>query len=264
MRKELKEVPDNPHLEKTIEEIEEVRSKVVEHDVYHELDTLDDLRVFMEHHIYAVWDFMSLLKALQRELTCVSTPWIPESDGLSRHLVNDIVLEEESDKNPEGGFNSHFEMHIESMKELGADTEGIENVIDSVSRGEEIGDALSQPGVPEAAREFVDSTWSVVSTREPHRIGAAFTFGREDLIPDMFHSHVEELHEENEELDLYYYYLERHMELDEEEHGPMALRMITNLCGDDEARWREAREAAVTELESRKQLWDAVEDKIQS
>src|SRR5689334_17205078 len=86
------------------------RSAVTGHEMYSRLASREAIVTFMEHHVYAVWDFMSLLKSLQRNLTCVDVPWVPTGPTASRRLINDIVLVEESDELA-GGFISHFELY---------------------------------------------------------------------------------------------------------------------------------------------------------
>jgi len=266
MRRELTDAPEHPQLERLRETIDPVRREIIDHSLYEAIEDPADLRVFMKYHVFAVWDFMSLLTALQRAVTCVSVPWVPQGDTLARRLVNDIVLEEESDETPEGSFSSHFEIYREAMERAGADTKGIDQLLNAIRSGASLSNALARPAVPDAARSFVRVTDEVIRTGDTHRIAAAFTFGREGLIPQMFAAHVRKLSREtpDDSLELYRYYLNRHIELDDEEHGPMALRMIVQICGDDASRWRDAAEVAEWALEARKRLWDAIEREISS
>ena len=39
---------------------------------------------------------------------------------------------------------------------------------------------------PEAAHQFVQQTFRIIETRNLREVAAAFTFGREDLLPDVF------------------------------------------------------------------------------
>ncbi len=265
MRRELTARPDHDLLNQLTKSVRPAREGILSHSLYDQLSDVDDVRRFMEFHVYAVWDFMTYLKALQRKVTCVKLPWRPAGNGLTRRLINDIVLEEESDETPDGAFTSHFEMYREAMKRVDADTTGIDGLLNRLDRGVPFDEALDHPDVPNVARSFIGTTRDVVQTEQPHRIAAAFTLGREDLIPDLFHTLIEELYEEKEDrLELYFYYLQRHMELDEEEHGPMSLRMLVQLCGDDKDRWNEAEEAARNELMSRRTLWDAAAEALSS
>ena len=204
----------------------------------------------MEHHVYAVWDFMSLLKALQSLLTCTTSPWKPVGDGKIRQLVNSIVLEEESDVDKENNPLSHYEMYIDAMKQCGANTSAIESFVSNVS-------TTNIPSVNDGVDAFLKTTFDVIESNETHKIASAFTFGREDLIPDMFTAIVNEYNTENN-LDKFVYYLERHIELDGGEHGPLALELISNLCGDDDDKWREVEETAIACLVARKKLWDSI------
>ena len=88
----------------------DARERLVRHRIYGLVDSAARLRRFMESHVFAVWDFQSLLKAMQQRLTCTSIPWVPTPDAEARRLVNEIVLDEESDALPEGGSASHFEL----------------------------------------------------------------------------------------------------------------------------------------------------------
>jgi hypothetical protein len=59
-------------IDKINKTIEPLRQQIINHKVYSEIKDIEDLKVFMEYHVYAVWDFMSLLKTLQNNLTCTS------------------------------------------------------------------------------------------------------------------------------------------------------------------------------------------------
>ena len=245
------------------ESLRALREQLVKHQIYHQMETPGDLRVFMEHHVFAVWDFMSLLKALQRLLTCVVIPWTPHGDPNARRLINEIVLDEESDEDGQGGYISHFELYCAAMDQCGADRSRIDDFLERIQRSEPVHEALEQARVPEAARVFVETTWGIIDSGSAHSIAAAFTFGREDLIPDMFRALVQDLDKRfPSQLGLLRYYLERHIQLDEEHHAPLARQMVTTLCGTDQTRWQEAEEAAQDALRARIALWNGVVEQV--
>jgi hypothetical protein len=240
----------NPKINILNSNLTKYREEIVNHALYKKLNSVEDIAVMMEYHVYAVWDFMSLLKALQSLLTCTTSPWKPVGDGKIRQLVNSIVLEEESDVDKENNPLSHYEMYIDAMKQCGANTSAIESFVANVS-------ATNIPSVNDGVDAFLKTTFDVIESNETHKIASAFTFGREDLIPDMFTAIVDEYNTENN-LDKFVYYLERHIELDGGEHGPLALELISNLCGDDDDKWREVEETAIACLVARKKLWDSI------
>ena len=230
--------------------IQPYKDKIVHHPLYKKMNSEKDIAVLMEHHVYAVWDFMSLLKALQSILTCTSSPWKPVGDKQIRRLINSIVLEEESDVDEDGNPASHYELYLDAMKQCGANTMPIEEFVNNVS-------STNIPKVSDGIDKFLNSTFDVIKSGEAHKIASAFTFGREDLIPDMFTAIVKE-YNTNNNLNKFIYYLERHIELDGGEHGPLALQLIADLCGKDEKKWKEVEATAIDALIARKKLWDIV------
>ena len=237
-------------------------ARLASHPLYRSFARIEDLQTFMEAHVFAVWDFMSLLKSLQRGLSCVEVPWYPSRTPESRHLVNEIVLGEESDIY-NGRHVSHFELYRMAMQHCGASTGAVDRLIADLQRGADLDGALDTCGAPPEAIAFVRDTFSILGRNKLHVTAAAFTFGREDLIPEMFKGFVRDLNRELPgSLETFLWYLDRHIEVDGGEHGPMALRMIAELCGDDERRWAEAEEAAVFALESRLRLWDGIAARI--
>jgi hypothetical protein len=231
------------------------RRSVVDHPVYGALRTHEDIAVFMAHHVFAVWDFMSLLKSLQRDLTGVTVPWVPTGPAVSRRLINDIVLVEESDEF-QGSYLSHFELYLRGMAEAGADTSAIDRLLDLARSGVPVPEAVSRAPVPAAAAEFVRATWEIVES-PVHCRAAAFAFGREDLIPAMF-DQVAAIDAVDGRLGCFREYLARHVEVDGEQHTPMAMHMLVDLCGDDPGRWTECAATVTRALGARRRLWDGV------
>lgn len=260
--------------------IDPVRDRLIAHPIYRTVQTSSALRIFMEYHVYAVWDFMSLLKALQQSLTCTEVPWVPRGTANTRYLINEIVVGEESDIDEEGRRISHFELYLRAMQEAGASVEAISRFTAAVSEGMAAGlpaevvvrEAISgqvPPGggrvlpedgqvLPGAVQKFLDFTFETIFSGEVFRIAAVFTFGREDLIPDLFLPIVQELSREKPGFGIFRYYLERHIEVDGGHHGHLAMAMLEELCGDDDVKWRLAGEAARAALEARISLWDGV------
>src|SRR3984957_9098254 len=257
---ELKQVGE---LQTLSEKLKPLYERLACHPLYAAFETLDDLRIFMESHVFAVWDFMSLLKTLQRGLTCVEVPWTPSGFAESRRLINEIVLGEESDVY-QGAPISHFELYRQAMLECGADTLAIDSLLHGIETGVDWETALSRSGAPAGAQQFVRATFACIDEDKLHATAAAFTFGREDLIPDMFRGFIRDQDERlSGKLQMLQWYMERHIEVDGEEHGPMALRMISELCGSDAAKWREAGEAAERALLARLALWDQIAKRLQ-
>lgn len=253
----------NSHIEKLKTVTEPLRQEILNHKVYDAISHLDDLKIFMQYHVYAVWDFMSLLKSLQNSLTCISVPWFPVGDADTRHLINEIVLGEESDTDITGNKKSHFEQYIDAMQECGANTAQIETFISELKKGAELSAAYEIANTPAAAREFVDFTFDTIRSNKVYLNSAIFTFGREDLIPGMFYSIVSDLDQKFPgSISIFKYYLERHIEVDGDHHSHLALQMTANLCGTDEQLWLEAEQATLKSLQKRIDLWDGAYQEI--
>ncbi len=240
-------------------EIEPLRQQLIDHDLYKNIQTIDDLHVFMGHHVFAVWDFMSLLKSLQQKLTCTTLPWVPVGNANTRYLINEIVLGEESDVDADGNRTSHFELYLAAMQQAGSSATGINSLLGELNNGKDISEALNTANIPTTARQFVKHTFDVIDTGKSHIQAAVFTFGREDLIPGMFISMVKEISKQLPgKVDTLIYYLERHIEVDGEHHSQLAYQMTEELCGVDESKWIEATAAVKEALIARIALWDGI------
>lgn len=242
------------------EELAPLREKLVQHPLYERLQDMDDVRLFMEHHVFAVWDFMSLLKGLQQQLTCVQVPWLPSPHPHLARFINEIVLGEESDVNEQGQAQSHFELYLAAMQEAGADTSLMDAFIEQLKEGKAVTTVLEERQLPEFVHHFVQFTFETIATQKAACLAAAFTFGREDIIPDLFLAIIDQ--EQARKGEPAYaklrYYLQRHIEIDGDEHGPLSLQMIESLCGEDAEKWAAAKATAVKALQKRLELWDGI------
>ena len=241
-----------------------LRSELLTHSVYERIQTVQDLRVFMEQHVFAVCDFMWLLKRLQRELCGTHHPWTPPVDASLSRFINEIVLGEECDENVRGAHASHFELYLDAMQDVGASTTAIETFVESLREGRCVSDAFAEIDVPQSVREFVAFNDELATNGAAAEVAAAFCFGREDIIPDMFERLLTGFDNAGLNFPQLRHYIERHIELDGDEHGPLAHAMVDRLCGDCEGDHAAAALAAKKSIRARIQLWDGVVAALES
>lgn len=241
-----------------------LRNKINNHSLYKNLSSIEDVKTFMENHVFAVWDFMSLLKALQSILTNNNVPWTPKGNGTTARFINEIVMGEESDLNENGEAKSHFEMYIDAMEQINANTNQIRKFISLLENKSTLRDSINTVNLDPILKNFINFTFDVIKSEKAHCIASAFTFGREDVIPDMFLEIIQK--SKTDSTDQRYskllYYLNRHIEIDGDEHGPISLKMVENLCGDDTKKWDEALDVAKLALKQRIKLWDLINRNI--
>ena len=249
----------NAHVEKLKSSIEPVRNTLLAHPVYSQIQDLQGLQRFSETHVFAVWDFMSLLKSLQIGLTSVALPWVPVGSADTRYLINEIVLGEESDVDQDGVRISHFELYIKAMQQMGASTTVIEALIAKINAGLPVQEAIEAAELPKKVKDFLQFTFDISFNAPLHVKAAVFTFGREDLIPNMFMKILDKIYADApDKVSIFKYYIERHIEVDGGHHSQLALEMVAELCGSDEQKWEEASNASLKALQVRSLLWDAI------
>ena len=249
----------NQNIKNVINEIQPLRDELKNHELYRSLKSIDDIKIFMESHVFAVWDFMSLLKSLQALLTCTKVPWTPNMDSKSARLINQIIVDEESDLNYSGEPKSHFEMYIEAMEEIEAETASIHHFLSGIKDLDSIGNYIKKSDLNSVIKSFLNFSFLTIEGWKSHEIAAAFTFGREDIIPDMFIEIIQQTEKsEKISLDKINYYLQRHIDLDGDEHGPLAHEMIVGLCKNDSKKWEEVIDISKKALKERIQLWDFI------
>jgi hypothetical protein len=247
---------------KDLAELADLRRRLAEHPVFESLTNLVDLRRFMRAHVYAVWDFMSLLKRLQRDLTCVDVPWVPRRDSLAARLINEIVLGEESDVAPSGEPMSHLDLYLAAMREVGAETAEFERFMQLVANGVNVGDALLASGAPEHVRTFVAHTLDTATRQSTLSVMTSFFHGRENVIPRMFSALLQRWNIAERQAPMFVFYLKRHIEVDGESHGPMAQQIIERAMGDDPIRYHLVMHSAIESMKARIALWDGVRQSL--
>ena len=242
-------------------ELNPLKKELTNHSLYKTMNEIEDIKIFMEWHIFAVWDFISLVKSLQNHLTCVDIPWTPVKNTKVARFINEIVHGEESDENEKGEIKSHFEMYLDAMDQVGAKYTYIDTLITRVKNKENIEAIIDDLNLPRSIHKFLSFTFKTIATNKPHLIAGAFTYGREDLIPDMFFQIINET-KNSETYNKLTYYLQRHIDIDGDEHGPLALLMIDELCNNEEEKINEVIEISKEALRLRIDLWSFIHEEI--
>jgi hypothetical protein len=239
-------------------DIDSIRQRMIEHPLFSAIRDIESLRVFMQAHVFAVWDFMSPAKRLQRDLTCVEVPWMPPRDRHGAQLINQIVLGEETDVGPSGEPVSHLELYLGAMREVGADATSFERFQATLANGATLTKAFDRAAVAPFVREFTGYTLQVASKAPLLAVMASFFYGREDVIPHMFSNLLERWRIGADQAPLFVYYLKRHIELDSDQHGPAAKAILAAATADDPQREIEILSAARQSIEARIKLWDGL------
>ena len=231
------------------------------HSLYQMLDTKQGVETFMEHHIYCVWDFMNLLKALQSHFTCTTIPWKPTHSPKLSRLINEIVLEEESDI-IEDKETSHFMYYHHALETINPSIDHVSSFIAALQSKKDYHTIITQPFIPKASQTFLKTTYALTHS-SILEIAAAFTFGREALVPSLFEPIVSTLkQQQNSLLDPFISYLERHIELDGDHHAGLAYEMITLLATTND-QWDLVKKTAINVLNARHTFWNDVTYLIQ-
>ena len=242
-----------------------LKEKLTNHRIFERINSIEELKVFMEHHIFAVWDFMSLLKKLQKDLVPSGSPWVPNPNGNLVRFINEIVMEEESDQayssGPEISYTSHYQIYLDAMTEVGASTETISRFVELV-KSEGINLAMQKINLPEPSRLFMSHTFELIKEGKSHEIAASFAIGRESIVPLMFKRILDQSKLDDDQVPVFRYYLVRHAELDGDHHGPMAHKLLENMSAGDPKIQQEIIEQATKSIEQRIFFWDGVLDAL--
>jgi hypothetical protein len=244
-----------------------LRAALLDHPIYSNIVSVADLRSFMEDHVFAVWDFMSLLKRLQQDMTCITVPWFPVNNAKAARLINDIVIGEETDVGPDGSYVSHLSLYLRAMRDIGASTRQFERFRTLVLVGVPVEVALAQIGAPRHVQAFVAHTMALANSGSTEEVLAAFFYGREDIIPEMFRRLLDTLYStrhNDERLRHFIYYIDRHIELDGDSHGPMGRELLEDLVMNSPHARERALRAACRSIKARVELWNGTLSKLRN
>jgi hypothetical protein len=242
-----------------------LRAALLDHPIYTQVASIADLRRFMEDHVFAVWDFMSLLKRLQQDVTCIRVPWFPVDNAKAARLINDIVIGEETDVDPDGSYVSHLDLYLRAMRDIGASTRQFEKFCSLVLVGVPVEVALTRTSVPPHVQAFVAHTMALANSGSTEEVLAAFFYGREDIIPEMFRRLLDTLYgaeHESDRLRHFIYYIDRHIELDGDSHGPKGRELIEDLVANSPHAGERALRAACNSIKARIGLWNGTLNKL--
>lgn len=242
-----------------------LKQKLESHPIFERINSIDELKIFMEHHVFAVWDFMSLLKKLQLDLVPSGSPWIPNPNGNLVRFINEIVMEEESDQaygnGKEISYTSHFQIYLDAMSEVGASTQNISEFVKQVQE-KGVNVALQKNNLPEPSRTFMKHTFDLIEKAKPYEIASSFAIGRESIVPLMFQRILDQSKLGNDQVPVFRYYLKRHAELDGDHHGPMAQELLENMSAGNPTIEHEIVEQACKSIQQRIIFWDGVLDAL--
>jgi hypothetical protein len=211
--------------------------------------------------------FMSLLKRLQQDMTCIKVPWFPADNSTAARLINDIVIGEETDVGPDGSYVSHLALHLRAMGDIGTSTRQFEKFRSLVLNGVPVEAALTRIGAPPHVQTFGAHTMTLANSGSTKEVLAAFFYGREDIIPEMFRRLLDTLYgakQNNDRLRHFIYYIDRHIELDGDSHGPKRHELLNDLIANSPHRGERALQAACSSIKARIGLWNGTLSKLRN
>ena len=240
-------------VQKLKKKLKEKENILYNHNIYSKTNNLEQLQIFMENHIYAVWDFMLLVKYLQRKLTSVELIWKPTKYRISRHYINEIILNEESDL-INSSYISHFELYKIAMIEINANTSSIDKFINEVTE-ENYVSIISK--LNQGLCNFLFDTFESITEKDLYHNIGYFYYGRENPIPQMFSRIIKNICS-NYNCTHMKLYLERHITMDGDIHGPITKIVINELIFDNIDNEINILLGGIHAIESRINFWNYI------
>lgn len=229
------------------------------HSIHQHINTKQQLQMYMEHQVFAVWANMSLLNYLKEEFTKTTNPWLPIGDPELRFLINKTNLQEETAKNYFGAHQSEFEIYLDAMASTGANTENITNFLRHVSHGTDIFLIIAASKLPLCIKQFIKTVFDIISEDKPHKIAAAFVYSREGMSNLNLINSISEIEKEDKtDHKLIKYYLR----LQAEKDSAPSFKILKMLCGEDMNKWRDTEIIAEIILRNQRTLMEGIEAEL--
>ncbi len=250
------------NLEDLKKRIDELKYKIYNHKLFCTRLNIQQVRYFMESHIFSVWGFMSILKSIQFNLSTTTLPWTPTDNtrnGLT-NFINEIVLSEESDYIEGIGYTSHFEIYLDAMKEINADTSQILLLLKNIKDDGYIYEHVNRLNILDEVKAFIKFDMETsISGNLPKLVGS-FTLGREKVIPNMF-EHIILSVNDVASTSKFITYLNRHIEVDGDRHGPLSSELLEKICSSDQDMLL-SYQFGIKSLKLRLKIWDKISEDL--
>ena len=141
----------------------------------------------------------------------------------------------------------------------GASTTRIDNLLAQINCNPNEQLTIAELDLPASVKVFVSSTFDIIQRNDTVELASAFLYGREDILPTLFTPIIRTISGDySGRLDKFVYYLDRHIEVDQDEHQPAATRLLQSLCKNNAAKLERARNTASNALNNRIRLWDGI------
>ena len=189
-------------------------------------------------------------------------PWMPNQNtrnGLT-NFINEIVLCEESDYIDDIGYISHFEIYLLAMDKMNADTSQIILLTEKLKNEGYNKKLIDELSIYDEVKDFVKFDLDVALSRNLPKIIGSFTLGREKVIPNMF-SYIINCIENNNSTKNLLTYLDRHINIDGDRHGPLSIKLLDTICDTDHA-YALAYNSGITSLQLRLKVWDKIANEL--
>ncbi|WP_081210590.1 DUF3050 domain-containing protein [Salegentibacter sediminis] len=227
--------------------------------IHHYINNKQQLQVFMEHQVFAVWANMSLLNSLKEEFTKTTNPWLPIGDPDLRYLINKIILQEESARNYSGNHQSKFEIYLDAMAATGANTENITNFLRHVSHGTDIFLIIAASKMPIRIKRFIKTIFDIISEGKSHKIATAFVYSQAGISALNLIKTILEIEKETTiDLKLYKYYLH----LEAESDLSSSFEILEILCGKSMEKWKDTEAIAEIITKNQQTLMEGIETEL--